>query len=199
MTTSTGSPDHSVETEAVARLASDLAEVLQAYRPGVGSPQESVRDEIEAWVAQRPHAVLKSGPPAHVTASCLVLDPGLTQVLLTHHRRARAWYQFGGHLEPTDAGVRAAAAREAAEESGLAGLAVTAAPVQLDIHTLHGDFGRCERHLDVRYAAVAPPGARPAVSAESLDVRWWPIDALPPETAHELAPLVEAARIVLSQ
>jgi hypothetical protein len=35
------------------------------------------------------------------------------------------------------------------------------------------------RHLDVRFLAVAPAGARAAVSAESLDVRWWPADALP--------------------
>ena len=34
-------------------------------------------------------------------------------------------------------------------------------------------------HLDVRFVAVAPAGAEPAVSAESLDVRWWPADALP--------------------
>jgi ATP-dependent DNA helicase RecG len=36
-------------------------------------------------------------------------------VLLTHHRRARRWFQFGGHLEATDPGLWAAAAREGNE------------------------------------------------------------------------------------
>ncbi len=34
-------------------------------------------------------------------------------------------------------------------------------------------------HLDVRFVAIAPPGAVPVVSEESTDVRWWPVDALP--------------------
>jgi hypothetical protein len=34
-------------------------------------------------------------------------------------------------------------------------------------------------HLDVRFLATARPDAAHAVSEESLDVRWWPIDGLP--------------------
>ena len=37
-------------------------------------------------------------------------------------------------------------------------------------------------HLDVRYIAIAPPAACEVTSDESLDVRWWPVDALPPES-----------------
>jgi 8-oxo-dGTP pyrophosphatase MutT (NUDIX family) len=104
------------------------------------------------------------------------------------------WFQFGGHLEPADRSVRAAASREAAEESGIAGLRVTPVPVHLDRHTLRGDFGRCREHLDVRYAATAPAGAAPVVSGESLDVRWWAVDQLPPGHEEELGGLVAAAR-----
>jgi len=119
-------------------------------------------------------------------------------VLLTLHRRARMWFQFGGHLEPADRSVRAAAAREAAEESGLEALRVTPVPVHLDRHVLLGDFGRCREHLDVRYAATAPPNAEPRVSAESLDVRWWPVDALPEGHVEELGGLLSAARRALA-
>jgi 8-oxo-dGTP pyrophosphatase MutT (NUDIX family) len=119
-------------------------------------------------------------------------------VLLTLHRRARKWFQFGGHLEPADRSVRAAAAREAAEESGIEALRVTPVPVHLDRHLLLGDFGRCREHLDVRYAATAPPGAEPRVSAESLEVRWWPVDALPEGHVEELGGLVAAARGALA-
>ena len=69
--------------------------------------------------------------------------------------------------------------------------------MQLDRHVLVGSFGSCREHLDVRYAAVAPPGAGPRVSAESHDVRWWPVDALPEGTRAELAPLVSLARDAL--
>ena len=119
-------------------------------------------------------------------------------MLLTLHRRARKWFQFGGHLEPADRSVRAAAAREAAEESGIDDLRLTPMPVALDRHVLLGDFGRCREHLDVRYAATAPPGAEPRVSAESLDVRWWPVDRLPEGHVEELGGLVSAARRALA-
>jgi len=34
-------------------------------------------------------------------------------------------------------------------------------------------------HWDVGYAATAPEGAITAVSDESEDVAWWPVDGLP--------------------
>jgi hypothetical protein len=44
-------------------------------------------------------------------------------------------------------------------------------------------------HLDVRFAAVAGAAAEHAVSEESLDVRWWPVDALPEPDLVELVRL----------
>ena len=136
----------------------------------------------------------RSGPPAHLTASVMVLDATGGSALLTLHRRAREWFQLGGHYEPGDPSVWGAAAREAREESGIEGLTVLPEIAQLDRHVLAGDFGRCREHLDIRFAAVAPEGAQFEVSDESLDVRWWPVDGLPGGTAAELAPLVAAAR-----
>ena len=95
--------------------------------------------------------------PAHLTASCLVLDGAGERVLLTLHRRARKWFQFGGHLRSGGPLAACGGAREAPEESGIDGLESLRVPVQLDRHLLLGDFGRCREHLDVRYAAIAPP------------------------------------------
>jgi hypothetical protein len=39
--------------------------------------------------------------------------------------------------------------------------------------------GEGVHHYDVRFLALAPADAVHAVSEESLDVRWFPVDALP--------------------
>jgi hypothetical protein len=65
-------------------------------------------------------------------------------------------------------------------------------PVQLSEHPVpFCDPRGGVHHLDVRFLAVAPEGADHAVSEESLDVRWWPVDALPDD---DLAELVAWAR-----
>lgn len=165
-------------SEVAAHLPADLRAVLEGW--AAPSPeQDRLRGSYLRHLDAHPDAVLKAGPPVHFTASCIVLDVRGERVLLTHHKRANAWFQFGGHLEPADTGIHAAAAREAREESGIGGLVPLGEPVALDRHALVGDFGRCREHLDVRFAAVAPEGASPATSEESHDVRWWPVAELP--------------------
>lgn len=181
---------------AYARLRDDAVAVLDAWDPP-DAGQERLRHAYLEHLAVHPDGVAKAGPPAHLTASCVVLDVTGRRVLLTLHRRANAWFQFGGHLEAGDASLWSASRREGREESGIDTLEPAARPVQLDRHVLVGSFGACREHLDVRYAAVAPEGATALVSAESHDVRWWPVDALPEGTRDELAPLVSLAREVL--
>ncbi len=181
---------------AFASLRADAMSVLQGWAaPDAG--QDRLRRDYLDHLAAHPDAVAKAGPPAHLTASCVVLDPGGERVLLTLHRKANEWFQFGGHLEPGDASVWAAARREGREESGIQTLEPLPEPVQLDRHVLVGSFGACREHLDLRFAAVAPLGARAVVSTESHDVRWWPVDDLPEGTRQELTPLVSAARRAL--
>ena len=159
--------------------------------------QEQLRIGYLEHLAEHPDAMWKCGPPAHFTASCLVLDPSGSQALLTLHKKAGVWFQFGGHFEPEDTDAHAAAQREAREESGIPGLLVRPELIQLDRHRLVGAFGRCREHLDLRFLAVVDADAAHAVSGESLDVRWWPTDALPGATRDELEPLVAVARTML--
>jgi len=138
---------------------------------------------------QHPDALRKAHGPAHVTASGVVLDPGGSAVLLVLHGRVGLWLQPGGHVEDDDPSLAAAALREASEETGVPGLVVDPQPVCLDRHP-----APCwaQDHLDVQFLVRAPGLADPVVSSESLDVRWWPVDALPQQRV-DLGPLVAAA------
>jgi 8-oxo-dGTP pyrophosphatase MutT (NUDIX family) len=122
-----------------------------------------------------------------------VLDPALEHVLLCLHGKGRFWVQFGGHLEPGDPTLPAAALREAQEESGLMQLTlVSANPVDLDRHRLSSSFGRCTEHLDVAFAATADQAAATSVSPESDDVAWWPVRALPSGVVPDLPSRLDA-------
>ncbi|MFP5333870.1 MAG: NUDIX domain-containing protein [Actinomycetes bacterium] len=154
--------------------------------------QEALRLGYLAHLAAHPDGVWKHGPPAHLTASCLVLDDAGERVLLTHHAKGGFWVQLGGHLEPADADLAAAARREAREESGVDDVRLALpGPVDLDRHALPPAFGRCREHLDVMFVGLAPADAVPVVSDESHDVAWWPVGALPDGVVPDLRPRLE--------
>lgn len=178
-------------------LREDARSVLSAWE-APSHQQDQLRAELLAHLDAHEDAMWKQGPPAHLTTGAIVLNEALDSVLLTLHRKAGLWLQFGGHFEPEDASILAAATREAREESGLTDLELDARIVELHRHRLVAPgFGRCAEHLDVRYAGVVSDEAEFAVSDESLDVAWWPVEALPEESAGEIGPMVEAARRLL--
>jgi 8-oxo-dGTP pyrophosphatase MutT (NUDIX family) len=166
---------------------------LRDWRPP-SAQQAALRDRYVDHLLAHPDGLTRGCVPDHLTASTLVLSADGNAVLLTLHAKAHRWFQFGGHVEPGDATLADAALREAAEESGMAGLAFDPTPVQLSEHAVQfcGATGDVH-HLDVRFVAVAPDGAEHSVSDESLDVRWWPVDALG-DLEPELLELVELAR-----
>jgi ADP-ribose pyrophosphatase YjhB (NUDIX family) len=156
--------------------------------------QEALRSRYVTHLEAHPHGEQRSCFPAHLTAGTLVLSETGDQVLLNLHRKAHRWFAFGGHLEPGDVALREAALREAREESGLSDLELHPEPVHLDEHVVGFCDPRGDVHrLDVRFAARAPAGVRHATSAESLDVRWWPVDRLP-ELEDEMYVLIRLAR-----
>jgi len=160
--------------------------------------QETLRRCYVRHLERRPDAMLRTCFPEHLTASSLIMSADGDWVLLTLHAKANAWFQTGGHCEAADLTLAEAALREAREESGVGDLALDPDPVHLDRH----EVGFCDprgpvHHLDVRFLVVAGPDVVPAISTESLDVRWWPVDALP-STEASLVDLVRRSRARLA-
>ncbi|MGL5856884.1 MAG: NUDIX hydrolase [Angustibacter sp.] len=168
-------------------LAEDIRRTLTTWQ-APSTEQDRLRHSYLRHLRQQPEALWRDGHHHHFTASCFVIDPGCRQTLLTLHRKGRFWVQLGGHLESADRSLVAAAHREAIEESGLISLRLPDPPIpwQLNRHGLAAAFGRCREHLDVAYLTVADPLTRTTTSTESLDVRWWPVNALPDNVAPDL-------------
>ena len=153
--------------------------------------QRALRQAFLGFLAARPDACARSCVPGHLTASAVVLSHDGTHVLLTLHPRVGRWVQLGGHCEEDDAGLAAAALREATEESGIGDLTIDPRPLHLDVHPITCSLGSLTRHFDVRFLLRAPANATPVRSSESVELAWWPVDAPPPD----VAPALGSARV----
>lgn len=174
-------------------LHSSAVDVLTDW-PTADPAQDSLRHAVLSFLHARADACQRACVPGHITASALVLDDSGTRALLTLHPRFGRWLQLGGHCEPEDSDIFAAALREATEESGVAGLVVDRELAALHVHPVTCSLGVPTRHLDMQFIVRAPQGAEIVRSDESLDLRWWPLDALPEDTDFGLAQLAAAAR-----
>lgn len=155
--------------------------------------QDTLRHAVVSFVLARDDACRRDCVPGHVTASALVVDHTGSRALLTLHPRFGRWLQLGGHCEPGDPDIVSAALREASEESGISGLTMDPDIAAIHVHPVTCSLGRPTRHIDLQFIAHAPAGAEIVRSDESLDLRWWPLDALPADADFGLAQLVAAA------
>lgn len=148
------------------RREKNLLEALASYRPE-DARDADVLGRLRAFAAD-PDAFLRANPTGHVTASSVIVRSDGAAILLIRHPKLGGWLQPGGHVEPGDVSVFAAALREASEETGLLRFdtPIGEAILDLDVHQIPA-FGEEAPHLhfDVRHLLIAEAGARPVPAA----------------------------------
>lgn len=124
--------------------------------------------------------------PGHLTASAFVLSPDGAALLLIFHRKLGIWIQPGGHIEPTDANLLAAAQREVSEEVGVALEPTPATSIfDVDIHAIPARKAEPQHeHFDVRFCFQAS-SLTLATSDEVGDTRWVELGQVDQVTADE--------------
>lgn len=127
--------------------------------------------------------------PGHFTASAFVQSADGRSLLLIHHKKLGIWVQPGGHIDPEDASIAAAAFREAAEETGVFGVAPGNGeefPIfDIDVHPIPARKGEpAHEHFDVRFAFRALEGGL-SPSEEVTAVRWVPLRDVASVTGDE--------------
>ena len=167
------------------------AELLEVGAHDIRSGGDLLAEFVE--YADSPHSWKREYRPDHFTTSALVANEDASRVLLGLHGKVGRWLQFGGHIEPADTSLVAAARRETEEESGLAELTLLSPrPIALDAHGAPCGNG-AERHLDIQYVFVADEQSPAVSSDESLAVSWFDVSELPADTDASVRRLVQAA------
>jgi 8-oxo-dGTP pyrophosphatase MutT (NUDIX family) len=161
--------------------------------PGYSAAEErAILARFDDLVARRPRCFERDEyDPGHITGSALVVSPRFDAVLLTLHGKLNLWLQLGGHADGHPE-PHAAALREAEEESGTSGLTFLAyerlfpelagrlevpLPFDFDVHAIPARRDApAHYHYDVRYVILGDPQRPLAISDESHDLRWFPLE-----------------------
>ena len=176
-------------------LYENAVDVLSTWT-ATSDDAELARKRTLDLLADGPAAMTRAHRAGHVTASALIVDDE-KRVLLCLHGRLGLWMQLGGHCEPGDETLAAAALREATEESGIAGLILDPTPIDIDIHDVKcgpadGAPAEPSTHYDVRFLLRAPKGSVEQISDESSALAWFHQHDLPAPlasgTVQQIAP-----------
>ena len=133
--------------------ASSVLRALSLYS-GADDRESSSVARIRDFLERSPAALSRENPEGHITASAVVATPGLPAFLLVRHRKLERWLQPGGHLEPSDESVFAAALREAHEETEIEsfGFPIGDRILDVDVHAIPA-WGKDPAHFhhDIRH------------------------------------------------
>jgi 8-oxo-dGTP pyrophosphatase MutT (NUDIX family) len=150
----------------------EVRDLVAAFDPGRDDQATRSRDLVRQLLAHAPAPFSRHHyDPGHLTASGIVLSPDRRRVLLVHHRRLERWLQPGGHIEPDDATMIAAARREVLEETGVAvDEPLPPVVVGIDVHDIPPARGEPQHlHHDIAFRFVAAStDLRPATEVKQV-------------------------------
>ncbi len=153
-----------------------MAEQLARYR---SLPDENAAvDAILELLRSSPDPLARHiFEPGHLTVGAFVVAGN--QMLLIHHRRLGIWLEPGGHVDPEDVTLEAAAARELLEETGIPGRLVDDGIFDVDVHPIPAGKGEpAHRHFNIGYLFTADP-VEPVAAPEVVAARWVDLDDVP--------------------
>ncbi|WP_062643785.1 NUDIX domain-containing protein [Streptomyces maremycinicus] len=166
---------------------------------------DHIRTTVDAYLARHPHerkqlgglldALNRTGDEiasrstftGHVTCGAIVIDP-LGRVLHVLHLASGKVLAPGGHTEPTDQSLAAAALRKLHEETGIPPQAVTpwpgyeTVPLDINIHDIDANPGKDEpghQHFDLRFLFRLHTANEVEVMLQEEEIggiEWRPVD-----------------------
>lgn len=147
------------------------------------------RDALAGLLAalDRPvDATARTTLPGHITCSAVVIDRQGRVLHIRHRAGGGLPPAPGGHVEPGDRTLLAAALREVSEEAGIApgALCLTpqllGSPIDIDVHDIDADPAKGEpahQHYDLRYVFYLADQEPPAITLQDEEVssaQWLP-------------------------
>lgn len=175
---------------------SRLRAQIEAFVP-YNEQEEADRRQMLADVDAFPNLLTRENATAHFTASCWIVNPDRTKVLMAYHNLYQSWAWLGGHADG-ESDLLSVALREANEESGV--LAVPVSPEIFSLEILHvaphvkrGKFVCAHLHLNATYLLEAddkaPLRCKPD---ENSAVRWLSVqDVLPSVSEPAMCPVYQ--------
>ena len=154
----------------------NLDKLLEEYI--VAYPKEKAAINMLDFFNKNGNSFSKDNQEGHFTGSAWIVNPDLSMVLMTHHKKLNMWLQLGGHADGID-DLISVAIREAKEESGFDNFVLVSEKIfDLDIHEVPAIAeGSIHLHYDVIFLLEADPKNNTIiVSDESHDVQWIPLD-----------------------
>jgi 8-oxo-dGTP pyrophosphatase MutT (NUDIX family) len=157
----------------------EISHTLSRYLASHPNEHESVTPLLSS-LAEGADVTSRSTVPGHVTCGAAVIND-IGKVLVIRHKALERWLLPGGHLDPGDPGLLAAALRELAEETGIRWQQAVSPPdldsipLDIDVHHIPANPAKGEPahwHADFRFAFwVTDPGVRLQIE-EVSDYAW---------------------------
>lgn len=170
-------------------LLCKYSDFIQKKKDAFYKNQMSLIEQMLEFVLKTPNCFERESNEGHVTGSAFIMNAEFTHCLLTQHRKLKKWIQLGGHSDGHPL-VHEVSLKEAKEESGLNDfefldirnfpktvIMEKALPFDIDIHLIPKTLKENEHfHYDIRFLLKASQNEKIAISSESLDLKWIPLE-----------------------